>query len=192
MRQHHSPVCHFKALLRLVEDGGRSVGKKKISSLSSLLFSCTSLILERIFEVASTAWQHPLSYPHSSIQAHVILNMASHLKNGRMWCVVSLRTMNPFARLPLIMACPARQSGVFSVLLARKEQDKPFSFPCLSLRALERDAIYHGVTLLITCSRVAPVHVARQVLQPSQYVSGLPLAHLPWHVPHAMSANAGT
>jgi hypothetical protein len=28
VRQHHSPVYYFKALLRLVEDGGRSMGKK--------------------------------------------------------------------------------------------------------------------------------------------------------------------
>jgi hypothetical protein len=87
----------------------------------------------------------------------------------------------------------SRDSQAYSAYFSQeKSRLSLFHSPCLSLRALERDAIYHGVTLLITCSRIAPVHVARQVLQPSQYVSGLPLAHLPWHVPHAMSANAGT
>ena len=51
--------------------------------------------------------------------------MPSHLKNGQMWCAVSLRTTNLFARLPPGMAYPERQSGVFFALLVRKEQDKP-------------------------------------------------------------------
>jgi len=55
--------------------------------------------------------------------------MASHLKNGRTWCAVSVSTTNLSAKLPLITACPTRQSGVFCVLLTREEQDKPFLFP---------------------------------------------------------------
>ena len=59
----------------------------------------------------------------------MILALASQWKHGQTWCSVSVRITNPSARLLLIMAYPMRQSGVFFVVMARKEQDKPFSFP---------------------------------------------------------------
>jgi hypothetical protein len=71
----------------------------------------------------------PRSSPHSSIQVHVSLTMPFHLKHGRTWCAVSVSTTNPCARWPPITVCPTRRSGVFFVLLARKEQDKPLSSP---------------------------------------------------------------
>jgi hypothetical protein len=55
--------------------------------------------------------------------------MASRRKNGPTWYAVFVSSTNLFARLPLIMTCPMRQSGVFWGLLTRKAQDKPLSFP---------------------------------------------------------------
>src|ERR1700738_1865889 len=72
----------------------------------------------------------PLSYPHSNIQVHVSLTIPFHLKNGRMWCAVSVSTTNPSARLPLLTGCPTKRSGVSFVLLATTEQDRRL-FPSL-------------------------------------------------------------
>src|SRR5205085_5759978 len=76
----------------------------------------------------TTAWQYSSS-PHNSIRVHVRLTMASHRKNGRTWCAVSLNTTNPCAGLPLSTACPMRLSGVFFVVVSMEEQDKLLSFP---------------------------------------------------------------
>ena len=65
-----------------------------------------------------------LSSPHNSIQAHVSLNTASPVKNGRMLSAVSLKTMNPCAKLPLITACPTKRSDASFVLLATTKQDR--------------------------------------------------------------------
>jgi hypothetical protein len=70
----------------------------------------------------------PRSSPHKSIQVHMSLSMESQRKNGQTWCAVSVSSTNPFARLPLSMVSPMRQSGAFFVVMARKEQDKPRSF----------------------------------------------------------------
>ena len=90
-----------------------------------------------VFLPSSKSWvAFPRSFPHNSIQGHMSLTMAFQQKNGQTWCAVSVSSTNPFAGLPLSMACRARQSGVFFVLLAKKAQDKLLSFPYPSLSAL--------------------------------------------------------
>ena len=76
------------------------------------------------------------SFPHNGMRVHVSLTMASHRKNGPTWYAVSLNSTNPYARLPLITACPTKPSDGSFVLFATTEQDKPLSFLCLSLRTL--------------------------------------------------------
>ena len=79
--------------------------------------------------------------------------MASHRKNGRTWCAVSLNTTNPCAGLPLSTACPTKPSDGSFVLLATTEQDKPLTFPpppVFEDACVRYDS--HAVTLFTTCS----------------------------------------
>ncbi len=108
-----------------------------------------------------------LSQLRNSAQVRVSLIMPSLGKNGRRWYTVFVSITNPCAKLPLRMAYPIRQSGVFFVVVARKEPDKPLIPPCLSLKALERDELNHNITLLTTCLCVLPLHEARHDLQPA-------------------------
>ena len=80
-----------------------------------------------------------------------------------------------------ISAVFARFSGLFPLLTHS-----------LRIPWVKREKINHTVPLLSIFSRVVQVLGPREVLQPSQYVSGVREAGLPSHIPRAMSVSAGT
>ena len=84
--------------------------------------------------------QNPIS-PPTVADGVVYVNEGSYIQllvmaDGNFISRIVTHSTNPFAGLPLSMACRARQSGVFFVLLAKKAQDKLLSFPYPSLSAL--------------------------------------------------------